>query len=163
MWPKNLKRRSVRLPCWKARDILTLRSLTCASSFANIVYRVQLKPGEAQNARDALAKAIYSKLFDYIVMRVNQALPFSSSKSFIGVLDIAGFGILSASSCFAYVCLSVRDHIFGTTRPIFTKFLYMLCAARSSSGGVVIRYVLPVLLMMSYLLVSQGCSSSPPS
>jgi len=54
--------------------------------------RVQLKPGEAQNARDALAKAVYSKLFDYIVTRVNQALPFSSSKSFIGVLDIAGFG-----------------------------------------------------------------------
>jgi len=53
---------------------------------------VQLKPSEAQNARDALAKAIYSKLFDYIVTRVNQALPFSSSKSFIGVLDIAGFG-----------------------------------------------------------------------
>jgi len=54
--------------------------------------RVQLKPGEAQNARDALAKSIYSKLFDYIVTRVNQALPFASSKSFIGVLDIAGFG-----------------------------------------------------------------------
>jgi len=54
--------------------------------------RVQLKPSEAQNARDALAKAVYTKLFDYIVTRVNQALPFSSSKSFIGVLDIAGFG-----------------------------------------------------------------------
>jgi len=54
--------------------------------------RVQLKPGEAANARDALAKAVYSKLFDYIVTRVNQALPFASSKSFIGILDIAGFG-----------------------------------------------------------------------
>ena len=50
---------------------------------------------EAQNARDALAKAIYAKLFDYIVHRVNQSLPFSSSKSYIGVLDIAGFGNLS--------------------------------------------------------------------
>ena len=51
-----------------------------------------MKPSEAQNARDALAKAVYSKLFDYVVSRVNQALPFASSKSFIGVLDIAGFG-----------------------------------------------------------------------
>jgi len=44
------------------------------------------------------------------------------------------------------VCLSVRDHIFGTTRLIFTKLLCMLptAMARSSSGGVVIRYVLPV-------------------
>ena len=64
------------------------------------------------------------------------------------------------------VCLSARDHIFGTTRPIFTKFLCILpvAVARSSSGGVVIiRYVLPVLWMTSYLLVSQGCSTSPPS
>jgi len=39
-----------------------------------------------------------------------------------------------------------RDHIFGTTRPIFTKFLCMLLAvARSSSGGVVMCFVLPVL------------------
>ena len=51
-----------------------------------------LKTGEAQNARDALAKSVYSKLFDYIVGRVNHSLPFQSSKSYIGVLDIAGFG-----------------------------------------------------------------------
>jgi len=45
------------------------------------------------------------------------------------------------------VCLSVRDHIFGPTRPIFIKFLRMLsmAVARSSSGGVVIRYVLSIL------------------
>ena len=30
------------------------------------------------------------------------------------------------------VCLSVRDHIFGTTRPIITKFLYVLPMARCS-------------------------------
>ena len=54
--------------------------------------RVPLKPGEASNARDALAKSVYAKLFDYIVARVNQALPFESSKNYIGVLDIAGFG-----------------------------------------------------------------------
>ena len=40
------------------------------------------------------------------------------------------------------VCLSVRDHIFGTTRPIFTNFLCMLhmAVAWSSSGSVVICY-----------------------
>jgi len=63
------------------------------------------------------------------------------------------------------VCLSVRDHIFGTTRPMFTKFFVLVTMAvgRSSSGGVVICYVLPVLWMTSYLLVSQGCSMSLPS
>ena len=44
------------------------------------------------------------------------------------------------------VCLSVRDHVFGSTRPIFTSFLCVLpvAVARSSSDGVVVRYVLSV-------------------
>ena len=43
------------------------------------------------------------------------------------------------------MCLSVCDHIFGTTRLIFANFLCMLhmAVARSSSGSVVICYVLP--------------------
>ena len=39
-----------------------------------------------------MAKAIYSRLFDYIVARINQAIPFAKSTAYIGVLDIAGFG-----------------------------------------------------------------------
>jgi len=63
------------------------------------------------------------------------------------------------------LCLSVHDHIFRTARPIFTSFLCMLPMAvtRASAGGVVIGYVLPVLWMTLYLLISQGCSTSPPS
>lgn len=57
---------------------------------------------EAAFARDALAKAIYSRLFDHIVERVNQALPFQTSAAYIGILDIAGFGAFaSASSTFS--------------------------------------------------------------
>lgn len=55
-------------------------------------YRVPLKVYEANYARDALAKAIYSKLFDYIVERINQSIPFQASSYYVGVLDIAGFG-----------------------------------------------------------------------
>ena len=47
---------------------------------------------QANNARDALAKAVYSRRFDHVVKRVNQCFPFDSSANFIGVLDIAGFG-----------------------------------------------------------------------
>jgi len=53
---------------------------------------VPLKVYEANNARDALAKAIYSKLFDHIVTRINKSIPFKASSYYIGVLDIAGFG-----------------------------------------------------------------------
>jgi len=50
------------------------------------------------------------------------------------------------------VCVSVRDHIFGFTRPIFAKFLVRVTYGRGSVllGGVVIRYILldclPILL-----------------
>ena len=63
------------------------------------------------------------------------------------------------------VCLSVSVCLSTITSSIFTNFLCTLPVAvtQSSSGGVMIRYVLPVLWMTSYLLISQGCSTSPPS
>jgi len=54
---------------------------------------VPLKVYEANNARDALAKALYSRLFDHVVLHINQSIPFQASSYYIGVLDIAGFGI----------------------------------------------------------------------
>ncbi|CAF4334117.1 unnamed protein product, partial [Rotaria sp. Silwood2] len=62
-----------------------------ASRSKETVISVPLKVHEAQNARDALAKAIYIRLFDQIVAFVNKSIPFSSSTSYIGILDIAGF------------------------------------------------------------------------
>ena len=53
---------------------------------------IPLKKEQAANARDALAKALYLRMFDWIVGRVNKCFPFDSSDYYIGVLDIAGFG-----------------------------------------------------------------------
>ena len=44
------------------------------------VIMVPLKVHEAANARDALAKTIYSRLFDYIVGRINASIPFQVRK-----------------------------------------------------------------------------------
>ena len=55
------------------------------------LHRVPLKVHEARGARDALAKAIYSNMFDWIVSRINASIPFATSSYYIGVLDIAGF------------------------------------------------------------------------
>jgi len=53
------------------------------------------------------------------------------------------------------VCLSVREHISGIAEPIVTKFLCRspVAVTRSSSGGVEIRNVLPVLWMTLRLAV----------
>uniref|UniRef100_A0AAR2LIR7 Unconventional myosin-VI n=1 Tax=Pygocentrus nattereri TaxID=42514 RepID=A0AAR2LIR7_PYGNA len=60
---------------------------------------------QANNARDALAKAVYSRLFDHVVKRVNQCFPFDSSANFIGVLDIAGFEYFEHNS-FEQFCIN---------------------------------------------------------
>ncbi|CAG2101607.1 unnamed protein product [Medioppia subpectinata] len=69
------------------------------------IYMVPLKVYEAQNARDALAKAMYSKLFDHIVKTINKAIPFSTSANYIGVLDIAGFEYFECNS-FEQFCIN---------------------------------------------------------
>jgi hypothetical protein len=34
------------------------------------------------------AKSLYSRLFDYIVMRINQSIPFQSSNYYIGIFSV---------------------------------------------------------------------------
>lgn len=67
--------------------------------------RVPLKPEQACAARDALAKALYTKLFDHIVSQINQCFPFKTSFTFIGVLDIAGFEYYEFNS-FEQFCIN---------------------------------------------------------
>jgi myosin-6 len=60
---------------------------------------------EANYGRDALGKALYSKLFDWIVGRVNKCFPFDKSENYIGVLDIAGFEYFQVNS-FEQFCIN---------------------------------------------------------
>merc|ERR1719341_2055637 len=73
--------------------------------YKGTVIMVPLKVHEASNARDALAKSLYSKLFDHIVMRINKSIPFQSSSYYIGVLDIAGFEYFTVNS-FEQFCIN---------------------------------------------------------
>ncbi|KAL4624029.1 unconventional myosin-VI-like [Arapaima gigas] len=88
------------------RVSLTTRvMLTTAGGAKGTVIKVPLKVEQANNARDALAKAIYSRLFDHVVRRVNQCFPFETSSNFIGVLDIAGFEYFEHNS-FEQFCIN---------------------------------------------------------
>jgi len=72
----------------------------------NTMYNIPLDFPQALENRDALAKAMYSQLFDYLVERINQPLlvdnpPIDLNKDhrkFIGVLDIYGFEVFQTNS-----------------------------------------------------------------
>jgi myosin I len=62
----------------------------------------QLTVEQAEFARDALSKAIYDRMFTWVVQRINEKLSFghadaaskgASRMNVIGVLDIYGFEI----------------------------------------------------------------------
>ncbi|CAD6890277.1 unnamed protein product [Tilletia controversa] len=70
------------------------------------VYEVPLNCTQATSVRDALAKAIYNNMFEWIVARINVSLnPKSAHANVIGVLDIYGFEIFDNNS-FEQLCIN---------------------------------------------------------
>lgn len=70
------------------------------------VYEVPLNVAQASAVRDALAKAIYNNLFEWIIQRVNISMEAkSAAANAIGVLDIYGFEIFENNS-FEQLCIN---------------------------------------------------------
>ncbi|KAF8272860.1 microfilament motor [Lactarius quietus] len=70
------------------------------------VYDVPLNPAQASSGRDALAKAIYNNLFEWIVSRINISMkPRGAIAQLIGILDIFGFEIFEQNS-FEQLCIN---------------------------------------------------------
>eukprot|EP00004_Rigifila_ramosa_P024751 TRINITY_DN7254_c0_g1_i1.p1 TRINITY_DN7254_c0_g1~~TRINITY_DN7254_c0_g1_i1.p1 ORF type:complete len:1460 (-),score=473.86 TRINITY_DN7254_c0_g1_i1:45-4352(-) len=64
---------------------------------------------EAQQLRDTLCKSIYSKLFDFLVLRINESLKIEGqSHAFIGILDIFGFESFAINS-FEQLCINFTN------------------------------------------------------
>ncbi|EOO03245.1 putative myosin-5 protein [Phaeoacremonium minimum UCRPA7] len=78
--------------------ILTPRNGEVIESPANVA--------QATATRDALAKAIYNNLFDWICERINQSLKArQATNNSIGILDIYGFEIFEKNS-FEQLCIN---------------------------------------------------------
>ncbi|TYJ19773.1 hypothetical protein E1A91_A09G215200v1 [Gossypium mustelinum] len=68
-----------------------------------------LDPVSAALSRDALAKIVYSKLFDWLVDKINVSISQDpESKSLIGVLDIYGFESFKTNS-FEQFCINLTN------------------------------------------------------
>lgn len=70
------------------------------------IYHVPLNIVQATAVRDALAKAIYNNLFEWIIDRINVSLQsHSTTDKSIGILDIYGFEIFEHNS-FEQLCIN---------------------------------------------------------
>ncbi|XP_078168747.1 myosin-17-like isoform X2 [Carex rostrata] len=89
-----------------------------------------LDPESAIVSRDGLAKTIYSRLFDWIVEKINVSIgQDSNSKQLIGVLDIYGFESFKVNS-FEQLCINYTNeklqqhfnqHVFKMEQEEYTK------------------------------------------
>ncbi|XP_038710394.1 myosin-17-like isoform X2 [Tripterygium wilfordii] len=89
-----------------------------------------LDPVAALGSRDALAKTIYSRLFDWLVDKINVSIGQDpNSKSLIGVLDIYGFESFKFNS-FEQFCINFTNeklqqhfnqHVFKMEQEEYTK------------------------------------------
>ncbi|KAK3187746.1 hypothetical protein Dsin_027307 [Dipteronia sinensis] len=89
-----------------------------------------LDPDAASLSRDALAKIVYSRLFDWIVNKINNSIGQDlDSKFIIGVLDIYGFESFKTNS-FEQFCINLTNeklqqhfnqHVFKMEQEEYTK------------------------------------------
>ncbi|ESW16842.1 hypothetical protein PHAVU_007G189300 [Phaseolus vulgaris] len=94
------------------------------------VIKRSLDPQSAAVSRDGLAKTIYSRLFDWLVDKINNSIGQDpKSKSLIGVLDIYGFESFKANS-FEQFCINFTNeklqqhfnqHVFKMEQEEYTK------------------------------------------
>ncbi|XP_022745847.1 myosin-11-like [Durio zibethinus] len=94
------------------------------------VIKRSLDPRSATVSRDGLAKTIYSRLFDWLVNKINKSIGQDpTSKSLIGVLDIYGFESFKANS-FEQFCINFTNeklqqhfnqHVFKMEQEEYTK------------------------------------------
>lgn len=84
----------------------------------------RLSVDEAADARDALLKTIYSRMFDRVVKRVNESIQVSSKikTNCIGVLDIFGFEVFEYNS-FEQLCINYANE---TLQQQFNQFVFKL-------------------------------------
>ncbi|AQK76158.1 myosin2 [Zea mays] len=89
-----------------------------------------LDPEAAKGSRDALAKTVYSRLFDWLVNKINNSIGQDpNSKCLIGVLDIYGFESFKTNS-FEQFCINLTNeklqqhfnqHVFKMEQEEYTK------------------------------------------
>ncbi|XP_057201341.1 myosin-11 isoform X2 [Triplophysa rosa] len=98
-----------------------------------LVQKAQTKE-QADFAIEALAKAIYDRLFRWILARVNKALDKTKRQgaSFLGILDIAGFEIFEDNS-FEQLCINYTNE---KLQQLFNHTMFILEQEEYTKEGI---------------------------
>uniref|UniRef100_A0A3P9KTX2 Osteoclast-stimulating factor 1 n=1 Tax=Oryzias latipes TaxID=8090 RepID=A0A3P9KTX2_ORYLA len=89
----------------RLQDKLTSRQMDSKWGGKSESINVTLNQEQATYTRDALAKALYARLFDYLVEAINKAIQKPHEEFSIGVLDIYGFEIFKKNG-FEQFCIN---------------------------------------------------------
>ncbi|XP_075464142.1 unconventional myosin-Ie-like isoform X1 [Ascaphus truei] len=89
----------------RLQEKLTSRKMDSKWGGKSEVIDVTLNAEQASFTRDALSKALYTRIFDYLVQAVNKAIRKDQEEYNIGVLDIYGFEIFQKNG-FEQFCIN---------------------------------------------------------
>jgi myosin heavy subunit len=96
--------------------------LSKTSQFGSEAVAVPLRHDQACESRDALARLVYGRLFDWLVTKVNihlAALDVMAARS-IGILDIFGFEVFKANG-FNQLCINFANEKVRRARSLLSQ------------------------------------------
>uniref|UniRef100_A0A7S1BV71 Myosin motor domain-containing protein n=1 Tax=Corethron hystrix TaxID=216773 RepID=A0A7S1BV71_9STRA len=115
---------------------LTQRILVTREKTMNLKLNVE----KAMDARDGLAKCIYSALFDWIVLEVNKSIGWeddAAKKCSTGVLDIFGFECFAENS-FEQLCINYTNEALQQQ---FNKFVFKMEQIEYEEEGIDFSFI----------------------
>ncbi|GIX62626.1 myosin F [Babesia caballi] len=126
--------------CHKVTTLLDVDSVSLMNALmtrtiktANEMYTKPLRVEEACDVRDAIAKNMYSMLFDHIVGRVNESIGYVPDATLTtGILDIFGFECFKHNS-FEQLCINFTNE---TLQNFFNNFVFRCEEELYSAEGI---------------------------
>lgn len=94
----------IQIDAEELKKAITHRSVTVVGETSYI----PLREKDSLRIRDALAKHLYARLFDWLLGPINKALSLSESKLHIGILDIFGFEVFD-ENLFEQLCINYAN------------------------------------------------------
>ncbi|KAH7462468.1 hypothetical protein PRIC1_014919 [Phytophthora ramorum] len=139
IWSRDAAATLMAVDATKLERALSVRRIRAGTDFVSM----KLSAAQANNARDALAKALYGRLFDWMVTKINHFLKMDDSQKakgglhFIGILDIFGFEVFPKNS-FEQLCINFANE---TLQQQFNDYVFKAEQREYESQGVDWKYI----------------------